>query len=166
MLARLVRYALVSIASSLIDYLLFVLLSYVAGVPYPTANVAARVESAVANFTAHKVISFRSPRRTLPKAARYVLALAFALSMASVLLYVAVEYLTIGSLIASRSESHLRNIHLPRRPHPRMNNVLHKAYPGQTGFPFAKVRPAMIQCAAGRTRKYAINCLPRTGSTR
>ena len=86
MLARLVRYALVSIASSLIDYLLFVLLSYVAGVPYPTANVAARVESAVANFTAHKVISFRSPRRTLPKAARYVLALAFALSMASVLL--------------------------------------------------------------------------------
>ena len=99
-LARLVRYTLVSIASFLIDYLLFVLLSYVAGVPYLAANVAARVVSAVANFTGHKVFSFRSPGRTLPKAARYVLAVGFALSMASVLLYVAVEYLTIGSLIA------------------------------------------------------------------
>ena len=99
-LARLVRYTLVSIASFLIDYLLFVLLSYVAGVPYLAANVAARVVSAVANFTGHKVFSFHSPGRTLPKAARYVLAVGFALSMASVLLYVAVEYLAIGSLIA------------------------------------------------------------------
>ena len=99
-LARLVRYTFVSIASFLLDYLLFVLLSYVAGVPYLAANVAARVVSAVANFTGHKVFSFRSPGRTLPKATRYVLAVAFALSMTSVLLYVAVEYLTIGSLIA------------------------------------------------------------------
>ena len=44
--------------------------------------------------------SFRSPGRTLPKAARYLLAVAFALSMAYVLLYIAIEYLTIGSLIA------------------------------------------------------------------
>ena len=99
-LARLVRYTLVSIVSFLIDYLLFVLLSYVAGIPYLVANGAARVVSAVANFTGHKVFSFRSPGRTLPKAARYVLAVGFALSMASVLLYVAVEHLTIGSLIA------------------------------------------------------------------
>ncbi len=99
-LARLVRYTLVSIASFLIDYLLFVLLSSVAGVPYLMANVAARAVSAVSNFTGHKVFSFRSPGRTLPKAGRYLVAVALALSMASVLLYVAVEYLAIVSLIA------------------------------------------------------------------
>ena len=99
-LARLVRYALVSIGSFLVDYLLFVVLSYVAGVPYLAANVAARVVSAIANFAGHKVFSFRSAGRTLPKATRYVLAVAFALSVASFLLYVAVEHLAIGSLIA------------------------------------------------------------------
>ena len=99
-LARLVRYTLVSVASFLIDYLLFFLLSYVAGIPYLVANCAARVVSAVANFAGHKVFSFRSPGRTLPKAARYVLAVAFSLLMASVLLYVAVEYLTMWSLVA------------------------------------------------------------------
>ena len=99
-LARLVRYTFVSIASFLIDYLLFVLLAYVAGVPYLAANVAARVVSAVANFTGHRVFSFRSPGRTLPKATRYVLAVALALSMASVLLYVAVEHLAIEGFIA------------------------------------------------------------------
>ena len=99
-LARLVRYMFVSIASFLIDYVIFVLLVYLAGVPYLFANVAARVVSAIANFTGHKVFSFRSPGRTLPKATRYVLALAFALSMASVLLYVAVEHLAVESFIA------------------------------------------------------------------
>ena len=99
-LARLVRYALVSIGSFLLDYLLFVVLAYVAGVPYLAANVAARVVSAAANFTGHKVFSFRSAGQTVSKTGRYVLAVAFALSMASVLLYVAVELLAIKSLIA------------------------------------------------------------------
>lgn len=99
-LTRLVRYTLVSIGSFLLDYLLFVVLSHVAGVPYLIANVAARVVSAVANFTGHKMFSFRSAGQTLPKAARYVLAVALALSMASVLLFIAVEFLAIGSLIA------------------------------------------------------------------
>ena len=56
--------------------------------------------SAVANFTGHKVFSFRSAGATAPTAARYVLAVAFSLSMASALLYAAVEYLTLGSLVA------------------------------------------------------------------
>lgn len=99
-LARLVRYTAVSIASFLVDYFLFVLLSYVVGIPYLVANGAARVVSAIVNFTGHKVFSFRSPGRTLPKAARYVLAVAFSLLMASVLLYIAVEYLTMWSLVA------------------------------------------------------------------
>ena len=99
-LARLVRYTLVSVGSFVFDYLLFVLLSHVAGVPYLVANVAARVASAVANFTGHKVFSFRSHGRTVSKAGRYVLAVALALSMASVLLYVAVEHIGIASLIA------------------------------------------------------------------
>ena len=99
-LARLVRYTLVSLGSFLVDYLLFVLLTHVAGVPYLAANVAARVVSAVANFAGHKVFSFRSSGQILPKAARYVLAVAFALSMSSALLFIAVEYLTIPSLMA------------------------------------------------------------------
>ena len=99
-LARGLRYMLVSIGSFFIDYLIFFVLSYVAGVPYLAANVAARVVSAAANFTGHKVFSFHSASQTVLKATRYVLAVAFALSMASVLLYVAVEYLTIKSLIA------------------------------------------------------------------
>ena len=99
-LVRLVRYALVSIGSFLLDYLLFVVLAYVAGVPYLAANVAARVVSAAANFTGHKVFSFRSVGQTVRKAGRYLLAVLFALSMASVLLWVAVEFLGIESLIA------------------------------------------------------------------
>ena len=99
-LARLVRYMLVSIASFVIDYLLFVVLSQLVGVPYLAANVAARILSAAANFTGHKLFSFRSPGRTLLKAARYVLAVALSLSVASALLYMAVEWLGIGSLIA------------------------------------------------------------------
>ena len=84
------RYTLVSIASFLVDYLIFVLLSYVAGIPYLAANGAARVVSAVANFTGHKLFSFRSAGETVPKAARY-LPVRFRLSMASVLLYAAVD---------------------------------------------------------------------------
>ena len=99
-LARLMRYMLVSIASFLIDYLLFVLLSQLVGVPYLAANVAARILSAAANFTGHKVFSFRSHGRTLLKATRYVLAVAFTLTVASALLYVAVEFLGMVSLIA------------------------------------------------------------------
>ena len=71
-----------------------------ARLPYLAANAAARVVSATANFTGHKVFSFRSPGRALPKAARHVLAVAFALSVASVLLYVAVELPAIAGLIA------------------------------------------------------------------
>ena len=99
-LARLVRYALVSAGSFLVDYLLFVVLTYVAGVPYLAANIAARIVSAVANFTGHKVFSFRSAGQTVRKAGRYVLAVLFGLSVASVLLYVAVEFLAIERLIA------------------------------------------------------------------
>ena len=99
-LARLVRYALVSIGSFFVDYLLFVALAYVVGVPYLAANVAARVVSAAANFTGHKVFSFRSTGQTVRKAGRYVLAVLLALSMASVLLWVTVEFLGIEGLIA------------------------------------------------------------------
>ena len=99
-LARLVRYALVSVGSFLVDYLLFVALAYLAGVPYLAANVAARIVSAVANFTGHKVFSFRSGGQAVSKAGRYVLAVIFALSMASLLLFVAVEFVGIESLFA------------------------------------------------------------------
>ena len=99
-LARLVRYTLVSLGSFLVDYLIFVVLSHLVGVPYLGANVAARVVSAFANFTGHKVFSFQSAGQTPTKAVRYVLAVVFALSMASALLFVAVEFLAISSLIA------------------------------------------------------------------
>ena len=99
-LARLVRYGLVSVSSFLVDYLLFVALTYIVGVPYLAANVAARIVSAVANFAGHKAFSFRSAGQTVSKAGRYMLAVVFALSMASLLLYVAVEFLGIESLIA------------------------------------------------------------------
>ncbi len=99
-LARLARYALVSVGSFLVDYLIFFVLSYLLGVPYIAANIAARVVSAGANFTGHKFFSLPSAGRLLPEAARYATAVVFALSTASVLLYVAVEYLGIGSLIA------------------------------------------------------------------
>ena len=99
-LARLVHYMLVSIVSFVIDYLLFVLLSQLVGVPYLVANMAARILSAVANFTGHKIFSYRSRGRTLLKTTRYTLAVAFTLTMSSSLLYVAVEFARITSLIA------------------------------------------------------------------
>ena len=94
------KYGMVSIASFLIDYLLFVALSYLAGVPYLAANAMARVVSATVNFTGHKQISFRSRGQVLRKAGKYVLAVINTLLMASVLLHVAVKYLSIPEYLA------------------------------------------------------------------
>ena len=94
------KYGMVSIVSFLIDYLLFVALSYLVGIPYLAANAMARVVSAIANFAGHKQISFRSRGQVIRKASKYVLAVFNALLMASVSLHVAVEYLSIPEYLA------------------------------------------------------------------
>ncbi len=99
-LARLARYGITGVASFLIDYLLFLLLSYVLSVPYLVANVAARVVSAAANFLGHQTFSFRSPGRTATKAIRYLAAVAFSLTLASALLLLTVEGLAMEGFIA------------------------------------------------------------------
>lgn len=95
-----VKYGTVSIASFLVDYLLFVALSYLAGVPYLAANAMARTVSAIVNFTGHKTLSFRSRGQVLRKSGKYVLAVIHTLLLASVLLHIAVEYLGVVQYLA------------------------------------------------------------------
>ena len=89
-----------AITSFLVDYLLFVALSYLAGVPYLAANAMARTVSAIVNFTGHKAFSFRSRGQVLRKSGKYVLAVIHALLLASVLLHIAVEYLGVAEYLA------------------------------------------------------------------
>lgn len=94
------KYGGVSIASFLADYLLFLLFTYLVGVPYLIANVMARVVSAVLNFYGHKLFSFRTRGHTLAEAAKYLAAVINSLLISSLLLYVVVESLAIAEFIA------------------------------------------------------------------
>ena len=95
-----VNYGAVSLASFLLDYLLFILLLWWPGMPYLQANMAARVLSAIFNFVAHKEYSFTSKGGFPRKAIKYITAVLFTLLLATILLYVAVDDMKISEYIA------------------------------------------------------------------
>ena len=95
-----VSYGAVSIASFGFDYLMFIVLTWLLGVPYLASNALARFFSAIFNFLGHRGFSFKSKRRLATQAVKYVLAVAAALSAATVLLYLSVAGLGISEYVA------------------------------------------------------------------
>ena len=95
-----VSYGAVSIASFGFDYLIFVVLTWLLGVPYLASNALARFGSAIFNFLGHREFSFKSRGRLTTQAVRYVLAVLAALSAATVLLYLFVAGLGVSEYIA------------------------------------------------------------------
>jgi putative flippase GtrA len=95
-----VNYGAVSLASFLVDYLIFVLLTYALGIAYLIANVIARIFSAAVNFVAHKRLSFESREGFFHEALKYVGAVAFALAQASLLLFISVDVFHVSKYIA------------------------------------------------------------------
>lgn len=86
-----IKYGAVSIASFCIDYLAFIALTYVLEIPYLASNALARFVSTVFNFSGHRLYSFKSQARLTMQAARYALAVATALALATALLYLCVD---------------------------------------------------------------------------
>lgn len=86
-------YSAVSVASFLLDYLVFIALTYWIGVAYLTANILARAVSALFNFLAHKRFSFKSDGVWLHEAMKYAGAVVFALVQSSALLFFCVHVL-------------------------------------------------------------------------
>lgn len=94
------KYGAVSIASFVVDYLVFIALTYLAGIPYLASNALARFVSAVFNFSGHKGFSFRSKGRLVGEVMKYLLAVAAALALATVLLYLCVAGLDVPKYLA------------------------------------------------------------------
>ena len=95
-----VKYGAVSIASFVFDYLAFIVLTYLLGVPYLAANALARVLSAIFNFSGHKGLSFKSKGHLAAQAMKYAMAVASTLMLATVLLYLCVAGLDMPKYIA------------------------------------------------------------------
>ncbi len=81
------RYAVVSFTSFLVDYGIFLALSYIFDVYYIYAHVVSRIISAAFNFLSNKHFVFRSKKATLKEMLKYVLAVLFSLSVTGALLY-------------------------------------------------------------------------------
>ena len=94
-LVPLSKYAAVASGSFLIDYSMFLLLTYAAGVPYLLAHAIARTCSGVSNFFANKYLVFGSRSRTIPEVFRYFGAVITAMLVAALLLYGMIELLAV-----------------------------------------------------------------------
>jgi glycosyltransferase involved in cell wall biosynthesis len=86
-LVPLSKYTLIALLSFLMDYFVFLLLSYLAGVYYLGAHVLARVCSGTFNFFANKHLVFQSKSNKTAEAVRYMGASLFSLAMTGVMLY-------------------------------------------------------------------------------
>ena len=95
-----VSYGAVSITSFGVEYLIFIVLTWLLGVPYLASNALARLFSATFNFLGHRGVSFKSKRRLAPQAVKYVLAVAAALTSATVLLYLFVDGFGVSEYVA------------------------------------------------------------------
>jgi glycosyltransferase involved in cell wall biosynthesis len=94
------RYTIVSFTSFLLDYGIFLALSYIFDVYYIYAHVMSRTISAAFNFLSNKHFVFRSKKSTLHEIPKYVLAVLFSLSVTSVLLYCLVDIFSFPRFVA------------------------------------------------------------------
>jgi glycosyltransferase involved in cell wall biosynthesis len=94
------KYTGVAFASFLVDYAIFLLLSYVLGIYYLISHVIARICSGTFNFFSNKHLVFKSRGKKLGEGLRYISAVLFSLSMTGALLYCFVDLLHIPRALA------------------------------------------------------------------
>lgn len=99
-LMPLTKYAGVAFASFLVDYTVFLLLSYALGIYYLISHAVARICSGTFNFFSNKRLVFKSRGKKLGEGLRYTGAVLFSLSTTAALLYCFVDLLQISRALA------------------------------------------------------------------
>jgi len=99
-LGPLSKYTGVAIASFLLDYTVFLLLSYLFGVYYIFSHVISRICSGTFNFFSNRYLVFKSRSKKLPEGLRYIGAVLFSLSFTAILLYCLVDILGASRALA------------------------------------------------------------------
>ena len=99
-LVPLSKYTGVAIASFLVDYSVFLLLSYVFGIHYLVSHFIARMCSGTFNFFSNRYLVFKSRGKKLGEGLRYIGAVLFSMSTTAALLYCFVDLLHISRALA------------------------------------------------------------------
>jgi glycosyltransferase involved in cell wall biosynthesis len=99
-LVPLSKYTGVAIASFLLDYFVFLLLSYLFGVYYILSHVISRICSGTFNFFSNRYLVFQSRAKKLPEGLRYIAAVVFSLSITAILLYCLVDIIGTSRALA------------------------------------------------------------------
>lgn len=99
-LVPLAKYSVIALASFFVDYSIFLLLSYLAGVYYILSHVIARLCSGTFNFIANKHLVFKSKSKKVSEALLYVVAVFVSLAITAFMLYCLVEFGGISRALA------------------------------------------------------------------
>jgi putative flippase GtrA len=99
-LGPLSKYTGVAIASFLLDYTIFLALSYLLGIYYLLSHVVARICSGTFNFFSNKHLVFKSRSGHLQEGLRYLLAVIFSLGITAFFLYVLVDLVGASKALA------------------------------------------------------------------
>jgi dolichol-phosphate mannosyltransferase len=94
------KYTGVAFTSFLLDYSIFMVLSYLLGVYYIFAHIVSRTCSGTFNFLANKHIVFKSKSKKLQEGIRYIAAVLFSLLATALLLYCFVDLIGFPKAIA------------------------------------------------------------------
>jgi glycosyltransferase involved in cell wall biosynthesis len=94
------KYTGVAIGSFILDYSIFMALSYLLGIYYIFAHIISRICSSTFNFLANKHIVFKSRARKLREGIRYITAVLFSLLATALLLYCFVDLIGLPRAIA------------------------------------------------------------------
>lgn len=94
------KYAVVTFTSFLLDYSIFMALSYLLGIYYLFAHIVSRTCSGTFNFFVNKHIVFESNSKKFQEGIRYITAVLFALLATALLLYCFVDLIGFPKAIA------------------------------------------------------------------
>jgi dolichol-phosphate mannosyltransferase len=94
------KYAGVAITSFLLDYSIFIVLTYLLGIYYLFAHIVSRICSGTFNFFANKHIVFKSKSKKFQEGVRYITAVGFSLLSTALLLYCFVDLIGFPKAIA------------------------------------------------------------------
>jgi putative flippase GtrA len=94
------KYTGIAFTSFLLDYSIFMALSYILGIYYLFAHIVSRTCSGTFNFFANKHIVFKSKSRKLQEGIRYITAVLFSLLSTALLLYCFVDLIGFPKAIA------------------------------------------------------------------
>lgn len=85
------KYTFIAVLSFLLDYSVFMMLSYLIGIYYLAAHVLSRICSGTFNFFANKHLVFQAKSGKKGEAVRYIGAVMFSLAMTALMLYLLVS---------------------------------------------------------------------------